>query len=247
MTVEDTGSGPAVLAVHGLGGGAYFFRGLAERLQPDYRVISVDLPATPAGFSMDTWVDDLGALAAERVAGPLVFLGHSMGTILALEAWAAWPERIRGLIFVGGVPKVAPRIRDRLSDRVRALEGAADLIGWGKRVAPGVFAPDTFRTRPQVVSAFEKLFETQTVEAYVRSCRILLEADAEAIVGTVTVPCVAITGEHDQYAPPEAVATFMQQIPGAPPLTVIPGCGHLPFLEQPDAFAAAVKSFLRSC
>ena len=44
MNVEDTGTGPAVLALHGLGGGAYFFRGLAERLQPGYRVVSVDLP-----------------------------------------------------------------------------------------------------------------------------------------------------------------------------------------------------------
>ena len=61
MKVEDTGTGPAVLALHGLGGGAYFFRGLAERLQPEYRVVSVDLPATPSDFSMDTWVADLGA------------------------------------------------------------------------------------------------------------------------------------------------------------------------------------------
>jgi pimeloyl-ACP methyl ester carboxylesterase len=254
MNVEDIGTGPAVLALHGLGGGAYFFRGLAERLQPDYRVVSVDLPSTPSDFSstpsdfsMRSWVADIGALAAERVSGPVVLLGHSMGTILALEAWAAWPVRIRGLIFVGGVPQVAPRIRERLSDRVRALEGAGDLIGWGSRVSPGVFSPNTFRDRPEVVSAFERLFETQTVETYVRCCRILLGANAEAIVGTVTVPSVAITGEHDQYAPPEAVAEFMQQIPGAHHLEVIPNCGHLPFLEQPEAFALAVKSFLGTC
>ena len=247
MNVEDTGTGPAVLALHGLGGGAYFFRGLAERLQPDYRVVSVDLPATPSDFSMDTWVDDLGALAAERISSPLVLLGHSMGTILALHAWAAWPELVRGLIFVGGVPQVAPHIRERLSDRVRALEGAADLAGWGEKVSPGVFSPNTFRDRPEVVAAFERLFEMQSVDTYVRCCRILLAANAEAIVATVTVPSMAITGEHDQYAPPEAVAVFMQQIPGAPHVEVIPDCGHLPFLEQPDAFAAAVKSFLRSC
>ena len=170
-----------------------------------------------------------------------------MGTILALEAWAAWPERIRGLIFVGGVPQVAPRIRERLSDRVRTLADARDLAGWGKKVSPGVFSPATFRTRPEVVAAFERLFETQAVGAYVRCCEILLAANAEAIAGTVTVPCVAITGEDDQYAPPPAVAEFIRQIPGTPHLEVIPDCGHLPFLEQPDAFATVVKSFLRTC
>ena len=247
MHVEDVGTGPAVLALHGLGGGAYFFRGLAERLQPDYRVIAVDLPVAPDTFSMDTWVNDLGALVAGRTTEPVVVLGHSMGTILALHAWAAWPERIRGLIFVGGVPQVAPRIRERLSDRVQALEGARDLIGWGPKVSPGVFSPATLRTRPEVVAAFERLFEAQAVESYVRCCHILLGANAEPLVKTVAVPCLAITGEHDQYAPPAAVTDFLRHLPQPARLEVLADCGHLPFLEQPDAFAAMVKPFLRSC
>ncbi len=215
MNVEDTGTGPAILALHGLGGGAYFFRGLAERLLPDYRVVAVDLPATPDA-SMARWVDALGALVDERIGHPVIVLGHSMGTIIGLEAWARWPERIRAAIFVGGVPQVAPHIRERLSERVRALAGATDLGGWGKRVSPGVFAASTFGARPEVVAAFERLFEMQSVEAYVRCCMILLSANAEAIVPTVTVPCLAITGEHDQYAPPDAVAAFIAQDPGHP-------------------------------
>jgi 3-oxoadipate enol-lactonase len=217
--MHNSRSDPTVLALHGLGGGAYFFSEFAERLQPDYRVVSIDLPVTRPDFSMETWVDDLGALAAERNGESVVLLGHSMGTILALKAWAAWPDEIRGMIFVGGLPQVLPHIRERLSDRVRALDGARDLIGWGKKVSPGVFSPSTFRDRPEIV----------------------------AVVKTVGVPCLAITGEHDQYAPPEAVAAFLQQMPRRPHLDVIPDCGHLPFLEQPEAFAAAVKSFLRTC
>jgi 3-oxoadipate enol-lactonase len=244
-TIHDSRPDPTVLAIHGLGGGAYFFRGLADRLQPDHRIVAVDLPTTP-DVSMKTWVDELGTLAA-GIQVPVVLLGHSMGTILALEAWAAWPERIRGLIFVGGVPQVSPRIRERLDERVRALDGAPNLVGWGRKVSPGVFSPATFRDRPEVVSAFERLFETQPVDGYVRACRILLGANAEAIVRTVTVPSVGLTGEHDQYAPPDAVAAFLARIPGNPRLEIIPDCGHLPFLEQPEAFAAAVNSFLRTC
>ena len=100
MDVEDIGSGPPVLAIHGLGGGAYFFRSIAERLRHDYRIISVDLPTTP-GCSMAAWVDELGTIVDERIGGPVVILGHSMGTIIGLEAWRAWPEKLRGLVFVG--------------------------------------------------------------------------------------------------------------------------------------------------
>ena len=247
MKFEDVGAGPVVLAIHGLGGGAYFFRGLAERLQPDYRVVAVDLPVEGSDYSLRSWVADLGTLVAERAFGPVVLLGHSMGTIVALEAWATWPERIRGMIFVGGLPQVAPRIHERLTERVRLLEGATDLTGWGRKVSPGVFSPSTFLDRPEVVGAFERLFEMQTVDSYVRCCRILLDANADALVGTVTVPCLAITGTDDQYAPPDAVAAFARRIPGAPQVHVVPECGHLPSLEQPDRFAAAVKSFLRTC
>jgi 3-oxoadipate enol-lactonase len=247
MRIEESGAGRVVLAVHGLGGGAYFFRGLAERLQPDYRIVSVDLPVEGDSFSLQSWVDDLGTMVVERALDPVVFLGHSMGTIIALHAWAAWPTRIGGMIFAGGVPRANPFIRERLSERVRALEGAADLAGWGRKVSAGVFSPSTFIDRPEVVGAFERLFELQKVSSYRRACGILLDANADAIVESVTVPCLAITGADDQYAPPDAVAAFARRIPSSPKVEVIPECGHLPFLEQPDAFAAAVKAFLRTC
>ena len=243
MDVEDIGSGPPVLAIHGLGGGAYFFRSIAERLRHDYRIISVDLPTTP-GCSMAGWVDELGTIVDERIGGPVVILGHSMGTIIGLEAWRAWPEKLRGLVFVGGVPRVAPQIHERLSERVQALRHATDLEGWGKRVSPGVFAASTFQRRPEVIGAFERLFEAQSVDAYVRCCEILIGANAEDIVPTVTVPCAAITGAEDQYAPPNAVREFVARLPAPCPVEIIEDAAHLPFLEQPDAFAEAVERVL---
>ena len=245
MDVEDIGSGPPVLAIHGLGGGAYFFRSIAERLRQDFRIISVDLPTTP-GCSMAAWVDELGRIVDERIGGTVVILGHSMGTIIGLEAWRAWPEKLRGLVFVGGVPRVAPHIHERLSERVQALRQAPDLTGWGKRVSPGVFAASTFHRRPEVVGAFERLFESQSVDAYTRCCEILIGANAEDIVPTVTVPCAAITGAEDQYAPPTAVREFVARLPAPCPVEIIEGAAHLPFLEQPDAFAETVRKVLSS-
>jgi 3-oxoadipate enol-lactonase len=249
MRVEDLGAGPTVLAIPGLGGGAHFFGGFAKRLQPDYRVLSVDLPGTgtSAGTSMLNWVDALGALVAARADGPVVLLGHSLGTIIALKAWQAWPERIRGLIFVGGLPEVRPAIRARLSQRLGDLTGAQDLLRWGPKISPANFSPKTMRDQPEIVALFERLFEAQRVEAYTRICRILLESTASELVSTVTVPSVAITGADDQYAPPEAVAAFVDRLPRPAEVVVLPDCGHLPFLERPEAFASAVKAFLRSC
>jgi pimeloyl-ACP methyl ester carboxylesterase len=250
--VEDAGKGPVVLAVHGLAGGAYFFGGLTKRLQSDYRIVSIDLPGTgrsagPSSYSMESWIGDLGELVAKHIDKPVVILGHSMGTIVALKAWAAWPQYIRGLVFVGGLPKVRPLIHQRLTHRLDTLAGANDLIGFGEQVSPGVFSALTLREKPEVVGSFERLYEINSVETYHICCRILLDANAEAIVPSIAVPCIGITGDEDQYAPPDAVAAFLQHVPRPAKLHVIPGCGHLPFFEVPELFASTVKSFLRTC
>jgi len=58
------------------------------------------------------------------------------------------------------------------------------------------------------------------------------------------VKCLAITGEEDRYAPPDAVRKFADQLPEGTRVEVMRDCGHLPFLEQPEAFAEIVERFL---
>ena len=246
---EDSGAGIPVLAVHGLGGGAYFFRGFAARTQGDCRLRSVDLPGTgrstsgPQPFTADSWVRDLGEFIDRVIGEPAVILGHSLGTILALKGWESWPRHVRALIFVGGLPEVRPAIRERLTQRIEPVRRDG-LAGWGERVSPGVFSPTTFRSQPEVIGLFERLLEVQDAGAYLRTLQILLDASALPAVSTVRVPSIAITGEDDQYAPPEAVKAFVRQLPRECSVTAIPACGHLPFLEAPDIFAGLIRSFL---
>ena len=251
MYVEDSGTGLPVLAIHGLGGSAEFFTEFARRVHSEVRVLAVDLPGTgrsmvDSEITMRSWVHDLDDAVRERISEPVVILGHSLGTIIALEAWRAWPDRIRALILVGGLPQVRPLIRVRLTERLAALDGTSSLDGWGMQVAPGVFSPATLRARPDVVHAFAERFDAQLVESYKRCTRLLLDANAIDVARSVTVKTLAITGADDQYAPPDAVAAFVRQIPGAR-LEVLTDCGHLPFLEQPDQFASLVSGFLRTC
>ena len=248
--VEDAGTGLPVLAIHGLGGSAHFFTDFTRLMPPDYRVLSVDLPGTgrsqaAGGLTMEGWVADLERVVAERSNEPVVVLGHSLGTMIALGAWKAWPQRIRALVLVGGLPQVRPLIRERLSQRRAALVNATSLRGWGIRVAPGVFADTTIRQRPELVRDFADRFDAQSVDSYMDCLKILLDANVAGIAPTVSVPTLAVTGEADQYAPPALVAAFAQTIPGAT-FAVIPECAHLPFQERPGEFAAIVTSFLRT-
>ena len=246
---EDEGAGLPVVALHGLGGGAYFFRGLALRLNGRCRVRAIDLPGTGRStsgapeFSAWTWIRDIGEFIERVVGEPAVVVGHSLGTILALLGWAAWPQHVRALVMVGGLPEVRPVIRERLTQRIEPV-GRDGLAGWGARVSPGVFSPATIRGQPEIVTLFERVLELQDSAAYVRSMQILLGASATSVIPTVRVPAMAITGDDDQYAPPEAVRAFASQFPRGCRVATLSSCGHLPFLEVPDAFAALVQSFL---
>jgi pimeloyl-ACP methyl ester carboxylesterase len=246
---EESGSGPAILAVHGLGGGAWFFTGLARRLTAACRVIAVDLPGTgrsstpPGGMSIDRWVTDLGELVDERIDGPAVLLGHSMGTIIALHAASAWATpRLRGLVFAGGLPEPLPHIKERLAGRA-ALLHRAGIDGTGAAVAAANFSPAVLGSRPELVGLFERSLEAQEPLAYAECCRTLISASAEHLVERVRLPALSISGADDQYAPPDRVAAFVRRVPGCRQ-EILQNCGHFPFLEQPEVFAALVRDFV---
>jgi 3-oxoadipate enol-lactonase len=182
-------------------------------------------------------------LLEEKIGAPAVILGHSLGTILALKILEARPKLIRGLIFAGGLPRARPEIRERLAPRAEAI-ARNGIAGWGKKVSPGIFSPAAMRKLPETVQDFENRFEAQDAGAYARSIRILLAADASASVATAHVPCLAVTGALDSYAPPGAVQEFAGKIPGGCRVEILPGCGHMPFFEAPDKFAEVIGNFL---
>ena len=248
LSFEEAGAGPPLLAVHGLGGGAWFFAGMARRLADRYRVIAVDLPGTgrstasSSGMSIEQWSADLTDLLTRHIGEPAVLLGHSMGTILALDMARRAPAALRGVLFVGGLPRPLPAIRERLARRAEAV-AREGMAGTGAAVAAANFSPATLRRDPELVGLFERLFEAQEPLAYAHCCRVLMNASAEALVGPLASPALAVSGLDDQYAPPDEVARFVARVPGCRH-HLLDDCGHFPFLEQPEAFAAAVAGFV---
>ncbi len=258
LYVEEYGSGPPVLCLHGIGGGAWFFSGFAKRLAETHRVICIDLPGTGnsvpssprAGlveaFTLESMARDVGDFVREVVREPVVLLGHSFGTILALKAWETWePGSIRAMLFACGLPKARPNIHERLAARAADI-AANGIAGWGPKVSPGVFSKKSLAEKPETIAMFDRLFEELAPDTYTRIIEVLLAADMRRVVSSVTVPCAAIVGSDDSYAPPEAAREFAASVPFGCPVTVLEGCAHMPFLEDPEGFAAAARTFLGS-
>jgi pimeloyl-ACP methyl ester carboxylesterase len=248
-TSPTSADGPLTLvALHGLGGGGYFFAGIGQSAASRGRVICPDMPGS--GFSrrgrravsFDWFVDAVVQLIERKTAGRIAVMGHSMGTIVALKAYARIPDRIGSMIFVGGLPAPLPEAQARLRDRA-GLARSAGMAAVAPTIVPVVFARRSLHACPDKVSMFQRLLALSDAEGYAQTALALADASAAEVVPRVRVPCLCVTGAQDRYAPPAAVRGFADSISGAAYQELV-DCGHMPFFEAPDAFNDVVQSFV---
>ncbi len=244
---------PILVCLPGLGGGRYFFEPLGPLLADVCRTVAIDPFPMPSGqtfapFAFDPAADLVVAFAREERAAAsgsrVCLLGHSMGTILALEAIRRSPDLFDRLIIVGGLPEPLPESRSRIRTRADAIRQRG-IIGMGAEVVAANFSMRSQRERPTLIAWFIDRFERQDPATYADTADALASWHARALPPLDRVSCLAITGEEDRYAPPDAIRAFARTLPADTRVEIMPDCGHLPFLEDPPAFAAHVTAFLR--
>jgi pimeloyl-ACP methyl ester carboxylesterase len=251
-----TAGAPVLLCLHGLGGGTHFFGPLGAHLAAQCRTVAIDLPGSglspklesgslPA-FSFDAVANLLVTVArTEHARAPAVcLLGHSMGAILALEMIRRSPDLAGGLIIVGGLPEAPPPARKRISDRIATIRerGIATVTS---DVVAANFSRRSQAERPELTARFATLFAGQDAGTYTDTASALAAWTARELPPLDRLSCLAVTGEEDRYAPPDAIRAFARTLPAPTAVEIMRDCGHLPFLERPAAFAAIVSAFLR--
>jgi pimeloyl-ACP methyl ester carboxylesterase len=190
----------------------------------------------------------LDVLGLERV----VLVGNSRGGQIALSATLAHPERVSALVLVAPAVSGAPEVTESDIDPVEAaiwetLEaadaaGALDALNLGeiRLWLDGPFAPEG-----RVAGALRDLALDMN--------RIALHAESPghepdppddwSRLSEVAVPTLVVVGDLDMRHIQERCASLAGLIVDAD-LHVMPGAAHLPAFEQPDAFAAVLRSFL---
>lgn len=245
----EKGNGPTLLCLHGLGGGSYFFAGLADSLGDSFRTIAVDLPGCgfspggASGFSIEDCVEVLEELIRDKLGEGTAILGHSMGTIIGLKLAARDSVQPSRLIFVGGLPEPTPEAQKRLRERACEVRERG-MAGVGDITMPIVFSGRSLRTIPDKVAMFHRLLELTDPVEYARAADALAGASAWDCVSRVSVRCLAITGSEDRYAPPSFVKAFVNRLTAPVRYCELEDCGHMPFFERPDVFEQMIRDFL---
>lgn len=252
LAVEVRGEGPAVLFVHGYPldrtlwqhqlGALTGFR----RIAPDLRGLGLS-DAPDLGYSMATYADDLAALLDVLHADQVVICGLSMGGYVALEFARRYRSRLRGLVLMDTRAEADSgegRKGREAAMQVAREKGAAAIAA---QMLPKLFASDAATTMPQVVERVREMMEAAPVKGVVGALSAMRDrADSIASLPELAgLPTLVVVGEQDQLTPPAAARTMAAGIPGAT-LSVIPGSGHLPPVEQPLATTRILAEFLQS-
>jgi pimeloyl-ACP methyl ester carboxylesterase len=243
MRVRDEGESkrPPLVCVHGAGSSSVVWMEVVRRLSPSRRVVAPDLPGhgqsdrwnPPDDVSVAMYRDAVGTVCAQLKIERAVLMGHSMGALIALDAAAAWPERVAGLILVNGGLRlpVAPEIFVKLT---------GDFTRFGKWLSRVVWSPSTPR---DVIERWGTIAFTADQEITLADFRAVDRYDGTPLATRVRAPTLVLGGADDLMTPPRLTTELAAAISGARAV-VVPDAAHMLAQEQPERFFAEVESFL---
>jgi len=235
---------PAVVLLHGAGfdhtAWALHSRWFAHH---GFAVLVPDLPGHgwsegPALRSIGEMADWIIALLGAAGAPKAHLIGHSMGSLIALDAAARHSSRVTALSLVGTAATMT--VGPDLLKAAEANEAAAiDMVSiWGLgfraelggSLAPGLWMHGGAQTTLQRCAPGVLFSDLSACNAY---------ADALSAAASVSVPTTLILGERDMMTPAKAGKALASAIPHARTV-VLPGAGHMLMAERPDELLAAL-------
>ncbi|MGH7518365.1 MAG: alpha/beta fold hydrolase [Gemmatimonadales bacterium] len=252
LAVDVRGDGPAILFVHGYPLDRTIWAPQLDaldgwrRIAPDLRGMGQS-DAPDLGYAMATYANDLVALLDALGVERAVVGGLSMGGYVAFELLRHWRERVSGLVLIDTRAEAdspdGRRAREAAAQQARELgaNAVADAM------LPNMLAGATRERDPALTERVRRMMAGTPVAGIIGALAAIRDRpDSTPLLSTLDgLPTLVMVGAEDRITPPDRARAMADRIPGAR-FVVIPGAGHLPTLEAPEATSDALRSFLDS-
>jgi pimeloyl-[acyl-carrier protein] methyl ester esterase len=240
-----------LVLLHGWGMNSAVWNGLADALPPGVAPCLIDLPGhgdrpfSPPLGDLWSWADACLEAAPERA----IWLGWSLGALVALAATVRAPKRVEGLILTTGTPRFVraadwmPAMLPETLDQFHAglLADPAETLArfLALQVAGSDEARETLRGLRRRIAERPR----PDADALSIGLDILRDEDMRGRLPDIRCPTLWIFGTHDALVPPAVAERVEILMPGA--LTaVVQGAAHAPHLSHPQRTGEIVRSFL---
>jgi 3-oxoadipate enol-lactonase len=245
-----TTDGPAAVFIHGIGGAAQIWEAqLTTFCAAGYTCMAVNLPGYGGRRPVqEVTFEDLAAdveatIASHGLEQPAL-IGHSLGGMIAQTMLRRRPDAYRAAVLCCTSPAFGNPAGDFqkkfVADRLGPIAAGRTMTDLAPSIVDEIIGPSpdaAARAR-----AIEIMGATPD-DTYSASVRCIVHFDERGHLAKICVPVLCLAGEHDRNSPPPMMERMATKIPGARYVR-LPGVGHLPNLEAPRAFDAAVLEFL---
>ncbi|HEX8616700.1 MAG TPA: alpha/beta hydrolase [Thermoanaerobaculia bacterium] len=254
VKVIGSGSQPMLFA-HGFGCDQNMWRYITPAFENDYKLIlfdhvgsgKSDLTAYDAArySTLEGYASDVLDICEALDLRDVIFVGHSVSTMIGVLAAARQPERFSRLVFVTPSPRY---INDEgyIGGFDRAdIEGLLELmdknyIGWASFLAPVVMGNSD---RPELASELNESFCSTDPKIARRFAETTFLSDNRADLATVAVPSLILQCAEDAIAPVEVGHYLYRTIPGST-LRLMKATGHCPHVSHPEETITAIREYL---
>jgi sigma-B regulation protein RsbQ len=255
VKVSGRGTQPMLFA-HGFGCDQNMWRFVTPAFEDDYQIVLFDYVgsgqsdlgaydpgryATLDGYAQDV-LDVCHALDLEHV----IFVGHSVSSVIGMLAANKEPNRFERLVLVGPSPRYINDPPGYVGGFERAdLEGLLDMmdrnfIGWANFLAPVIMkSPD----RPELEAELEASFCSTDPVIARRFAEATFFADNRADAARVRVPSLIMQCADDSLAP-RSVGEYLHHTMPASTFRLLDVTGHCPHMSHPDKTIGAIREYL---
>ncbi len=256
VRVTGRPGGQALMFAHGFGCDQHMWRFVAPAFEDAFRVIRFDHAgsgaADPAGYdpqrhgSLQGYADDVLAICRQLDARDVVFVGHSVSSMIGALASLAEPDRFARLVMVSPSPRYIDDegYRGGFSEEdIRELLDSLDsnYLGWSSAMAPVIMGN---ADRPELSAELTDSFCRTDPEIARRFAEVTFTGDNRADLQRVTIPTLVLQCTQDAIAPVSVGEYVAATLPNAT-LVLLDATGHCPNLSAPEETTAAISPFIR--
>ena len=246
LSARIGGIGAPIVLFHSLLADQSSFDAIAAPLATTHRVVILSLP----GFGESDLVGAELAQIADHIAAGIdamelkkpILLGNGYGGFVALLTAIRHPALASRLVLAdcGAAFSEPGRAAFRGMSAAVKEKGLAAIADVAMR---RLFALDFQQRNPALVEERKKRFLAVDVQTFHAACAALASLDLRDQLKSVTMPVLVLVGEQDEATPPAMSRELAAALPDAR-LIELPGLAHVPQLQAPEVFMAAIRPFI---
>jgi pimeloyl-ACP methyl ester carboxylesterase len=199
-------------------------------------------PVTVADHRRHNTITDIARSILSSTPPSFALAGISMGGYIALEIMRQAPERVSKLALLDTTARPDSPEQTKVRNDQIAIASSG---GYGK--IPYAAMPMLLHSHENTAlrNILLQMAAETGAEAFIRQQQAIIgRADSRPLLATIRCPTLVLVGEQDRLIPPDRSQELAAGIAGSRYI-VVPDCGHVSTIEQPQATTQALIEWLR--